>query len=161
MSIRSFVLTFLLSLSLVAGHSPAEAQKTNGGRLTPEPDSAGVPNTVAKYAQAIAFVGQSGAPITAKGFKSITRVSTGIFCLQLQAALELNNSRIAPLVAVEWNNSLGIALFAQWDSGNIGCPNANKRTISVRTYKGDTGAVGSALQPPVLSDQVAWVIIVP
>jgi hypothetical protein len=116
------------------------------------------PNYASPYAQAIAYVGQAGVVIGKKGFSAITHPSVGIYCLEQSAAATLVTE---PIVTVEWGRSLGVALFAQYNYFNSSCPAPTNRTIEVRTYKGDTSGVGSDLQIPVLSDQVAFIVMVP
>jgi len=118
--------------------------------------SAGAPNTRAEFVQAAAYV-KGDSIFSAIGFKTVTHPGVGLYCLTLPAAVRAG--WIAQ-VTVEWNRSLGVALFAMWDIGNVNCPQT-ARTVSVRTYKGDTGGVGSALQTPVLSNDIAFVVIVP
>jgi hypothetical protein len=147
----------LLALSLCAGLISGAAMAANAP-VSPRPFSAGGPDIFAPYAQAEAYIGAGGAVVAAKGFVSVSHPAVGIVCLELGPGI--NRTR-RPVVAVEWASSTGVALFAQYDSANVTCPSPTLNTIEVRTYKGDTGGVGSALQVPVLSDQVAFIITVP
>jgi hypothetical protein len=134
------------------------AQDTNSGFLPAvAPESAGKPDIHAPYAQAIALV-QLGALTSAKGFTKFSHPAVGIYCLELASYV---NPTTEPVVSIEWGYSLGVVLFAQYNRANTSCPAPTVRTIEVRTYKGDTGAVGSGYQIPVLSNQVAFVILVP
>jgi hypothetical protein len=55
-----------------------------------------------------------------------------------------------------------VVLFAQWNQDNTDCGDGTtSNVIEVRTYKGDTGGVGSPYQIPVLSDRVSFVVLVP
>jgi hypothetical protein len=108
------------------------------------------------YAQAQALV-QNSALTGSKGFSKFTHPTTGVYCLTLGSGVQL---KTAPLVSIEWGASLGVVLFAQWNSDNTTC-GAATNVIEVRTYKGDTGGVGSTYQIPVLSDRVAFVVLVP
>jgi hypothetical protein len=134
------------------------AEQTNAG-----PGSAAVPalgpsgSLFGPYAQAQAFISQSCQVVANKGFTAVTHPTTGVCCLTLGAGIQLSTT---PLVTVEWSRSLGVALFAQYDSTNLTCPRL-ANVIEVRTYKGDTGGVGSALQVPVLSNLVAFFVVVP
>lgn len=92
-----------------------------------------------------------------KGFSSFSHPTTGVYCLTLASGVQL---KTAPLVSIEWGASLGVVLFAQWNSDNTTC-GAATNVIEVRTYKGDTAGVGSSYQIPVLSDRVAFVVLVP
>jgi hypothetical protein len=150
-------------MSLVAAASlaaltvgSATAGSSNSGA---SPRSAGAPNILAPYAQAAAFVGQNGNLIRAKGFRAYAHPSVGVHCFELPPGVSRTTT---PLTSIEWNRSLGVALFAQaLEIGNtFDCP-ADPRTLEVRTYKGDAGGVGSALQIPELSDQVAFFVALP
>jgi hypothetical protein len=116
---------------------------------------------VSPYARAIALVFR--APfrvIGSKGFGAISNPKTGIYCLTLGPGTQFTGT--APLVSVEWGNSLGVVLFAQWDQANVDCGGGSlTNVIEVRTYKGDTAGVGSGYQTPVLSNDVAFVVYVP
>jgi hypothetical protein len=131
---------------------------SNAGGPGTGPLSAGAPDIFAPYAQAEAFIGQSGAVVSAKGFAKVTHPSVGVVCLELAAGIDPTRR---PVVSVEWGRSLGVALFAQYDASNVSCPSPTANTIEVRTYKADTGGVGSPLTTPVLSNAVAFVITVP
>jgi hypothetical protein len=135
----------------------ALAQATNSGRPAAAPQSAGAPNINAPYAQAIALV-QGGGLTSAKGFNAFSHPAVGIYCFELPGYV---NQTTEPVVSIEWGASLGVALFAQYNRANSSCPAPTPRTLEVRTYKGDSGGVGSPLQVPVLSDSVAFVILVP
>jgi hypothetical protein len=136
------------------------AQNSNSGpraAASPRPESAGAPNINAPYAQAIALV-QYGGLDSAKGFTALARPGVGIYCFELPGGISTTTK---PVVTIEWAASNGVALFAQYNKGNGGCPGATTKTIEIRTYKGDVGGPGSALQAPVLSDSVAFVVMVP
>lgn len=147
-----------ITVALTITSAAIQAQQNDGHRDAVAPQSAGVPNYYPANVQAAALVGQGGAPVTAIGFSSITHPAVGITCLQLAYAHPIT---VAPIVTVEWGRSLGVALYAQWNDASGSCPGATGKTIEVRTYKGDTGGVGSPLQVPVLSDSVAFQVIVP
>jgi hypothetical protein len=111
------------------------------------------------YAQAIALV-QDTTLRGRKGISSFTHPITGVYCLKLASGIQFANT--APLISIEWASSLGVVLFAQWDQANVTCGGgATSNVIEVRTYKGDTGGVGSGYQIPVLSDRVSFVVLVP
>lgn len=108
------------------------------------------------YAQAQALV-QGGALTGSKGVSAFTHPITGVYCLTLAPNVQL---KTAPLVSIEWGASLGVVLFAQWNASNTTCGGGGS-VVEVRTYKGDTGGVGSGYQIPVLSNSVAFVVLVP
>lgn len=130
---------------------------SNSGDPVPVPRSAGAPNIIAPYAEAEALV-QFGALTSAKGFTAFSHPATGIYCLKLPLG---TNATVEPVVSIEWGASFGVANYAQYYKGGADCPVTNPRTIEILTYKGDVAGVGSALQIPVLSDQVAFVVLVP
>ena len=132
---------------------PAVAQSNAGSALPP---IAGPGPYFAPYAQAEALV-QFHALTGSKGFSKFTHPTTGVYCLTLGSGIQL---KTAPLVSIEWGSSLGVVLFAQWNAANSTC-GAGANIVEVRTYKGDTGGVGSGYQIPVLSDSVAFVVLVP
>jgi hypothetical protein len=147
--------------ALIAASAVMPALADSNVPLSPQEalqESAGAPDLYSPYAQAIAYVGQSGLLIRAKGFSAHTHHAPGINCFTLAAGTQLQT---APQVSVEWGRSLGVVLFAQWDQANVSCPGATASTIEVRTYKGDLTGVGSGYKTPVLSDQVAFVVYVP
>jgi len=147
----SIALGALLALGAV---TPAVAQQN-----APQSPSSGIgagPVYNAPYAQAIALV--QGAALThQKGVSVFSHPTTGVYCLTISGFATLQT---APLVSIEWGSSLGVVNFAQWDQANATC-GGGARVIEVRTYKGDTGGVGSGYQIPVLSDRVAFVVLVP
>jgi hypothetical protein len=111
------------------------------------------------YAQAIALV-QHTTLRGRKGISSFTHPTTGVYCLKLASGIQFANT--APVVSIEWGSSLGVVNFAQWDQANVDCGGGStSNVIEVRTYKGDTGGVGSNYQIPVLSDRVSFVVLVP
>lgn len=146
---------FASALAAMSLAGDAFAQNSNAPAVAP--GSAGKPNIYAPYAQAMALV-QFAALTSAKGFTAFTHPSVGIYCLELPSGVNLTTE---PLVTIEWGSSLGVALFAQYNRAKSSCPTPTAKTIEVRTYKGDVAGVGSALQIPVLSDSVAFVILVP
>jgi hypothetical protein len=121
-----------------------------------EPAIPGVANYASPYAQAAGLF-DGGAALKAKNISSISHPATGIYCITVTNGVLTNSP---PIVTVEWAHSLGIALFAQWNESKSDCAGGNK-VYEVRTYKGDTGGVGSSLQTPVLSDLIAFVFVLP
>ena len=159
MSKSSFAIAAGVLVALIGAVTPSIAAQ-NGPESPTEESLAPLGNTLSSpFAQAIAIVGQSGFSYQIKGFGSVTNPSTGIVCLKLVYGFHIGQT--APILSVDWNHSLGVVLFAQWDSGHPDCTGPVGRMIEVRTYKGDIGGVGSAYQIPVPSDQVAFEILVP
>jgi len=163
---RKTVLASSIFLGMIAGAvavalaaTPAMAAgQTNAGRTSAVPASGPSSFLYGPYAQAQAYVGQACTTVAhGKGFTAISHPTTGVCCITLAPGIQLSTT---PLVTVEWGMSVGVALFAQYNYANTTC-GAGANVIEVRTYKGDTGGVGSPLQTPVLSDQVAFFLVVP
>jgi hypothetical protein len=145
--------SLLLATSIAATSASAMNNARVSGAKIP-----GVTNLLSPYAQAIAFAG-NGILREAKGVVSMSHPITGVYCFQLAGNVIKNFTE--PVVSIEWANSLGVALFAQYNKANTDCVAPNAHTVSVRTYKGDVGGIGSALQVPVLDDRVDFIILVP
>jgi hypothetical protein len=110
----------------------------------------------AEFARAVASIGQGGAFLGGQGIASVSHPSTGVTCIQLNK----KTSRRVVFTSINWDASLGVALFAQWSPSNNFC-GGDEKTVEIQTYKADAAGVGSALQTPVLSDQVAFVMFIP
>jgi hypothetical protein len=151
----------LLVGSVVASQSAiAEEAKANApeaeGSVTPL-----VTPVCFTNGKASAYAGGSSHTVfCSKGFSSETHLATGIWCFTLAAPIGASYQPTA-LATVEWGASLGVVLFAQWNNFNTNCGGTSHSTIEVRTYKGDIGGVGSGYQIPVLSDSVAFTVLVP
>ena len=89
------------------------------------------PKTVAALkaagsAKAYAFVVVDGASkvqlvgTRSKGVVSVTRPATGVYCLKLRPGIVVAHS--APVVGVEWDNSMGSNISAFLSAGRVGCP---------------------------------------
>jgi hypothetical protein len=143
-----------------AGQGAAEAAVAQNAPLASVTPNVGTgTNFFSPYAQAIALV-QGTSLRGRKGISSFSHPTTGVYCLKLANGIQFANT--APVVSIEWGSSLGVVNFAQWDQANVDCGGGStNNVIEVRTYKGDTGGVGSPYQIPVLSDRVAFVVLVP
>ena len=160
MSKSSFAIAVGALVALIGTVTPSMAAQNGPESPTEESLAAPLGNTLSSpFAQAIAIIGQSGTVIRSKNVAVVTNPSTGIVCLKLVYGFHIGQT--APILSIDWDRSLGVVLFAQWDSGHLDCPGPVGRMIEVQTYKGDTGGVGSPYQVPVLSDQVAFEILVP
>jgi hypothetical protein len=144
---RSLVLGLFIAL-LAA--TPGFAQRMND-RSGAGSQSAGGPNLLSPYAQAIAHIGQNGSVISAKGFTAVSNPSTGQICLELANGIQI---RTAPVVSVDWSNSSGSGLLAFWRPANAGCPGATPRTVNVTTFNFSSGT-------PTAANTVAFVVLVP
>jgi hypothetical protein len=128
---------------------PQEEAGIEAGIETVAPDA----TLASPFAQAIAYVGD-GKIQSSKGFIAFSNPFTGFYCLTPPKSLKPS----VPVVSVEYFRSFGVNLFALWDSDDSDCPAG---AFEVLTFKGDKGGPGSAYQIPVLSEDVAFVILVP
>jgi hypothetical protein len=146
----------------------AVAQRNSGAPVaSAKSDPASVPRCSGPSGFAIADVSPGG-PVCNRGFSEITHPDTGIYCLTL--AYPPPPSRpVTAQVSVEWANSSGIALFAEYNSSNgaiVGssCGGSPQKIVEVRTYKGDVGVANPGTTystGPALSDDVAFTVLVP
>jgi hypothetical protein len=89
---------------------------------------------LAKLPVAHALIDNDASATVDRGF-GITggsRVSTGVYCLELDPALGLTESDIMVSVTVDWFASSGDDLFAQWSSSSFG--NCASGEFMVRTF---------------------------
>jgi hypothetical protein len=147
----------LLAMLLVVSVSQSAAQKSNSGKEVEAPLA--TPSCFTN-GRAQAQMGAAGAVVCSSRFSSITNPTTGVYCFTLTSPPPTADTTTA-LVSIEWGASTGVVLFAQWDADNVTCGGSSHSIIEVRTYKGDTGGVGSGYQTPVLSPEVAFVVYVP
>jgi hypothetical protein len=68
--------------------------------------------------------------VRAKGFKSVTSPSPGIYCLRLKDKT-LKVGQLTPMVSTEWGNSGGYDLLVQVYRAASDCP---ARSIEVMTF---------------------------
>jgi hypothetical protein len=151
---RSLAFGALLALGVATPGVAAQNAPAVSGM---EPQVGAPGQYYAPYAQAIALV-EDGTVTGAKGVSAFSHPAVGIYCLKLATGIQLQT---APVITVEWAHSLGVVLFAQWDQDNISCSGATTSTVEVRTYKGDSGGVGSGYVIPALSNSVSFVVLVP
>jgi hypothetical protein len=86
-----------------------------------------------------------------KGFLSVTRPSTGIYCLTL--ADSIDPATTSAVVGVQWIGSSGDNLSAQWVDNTFACPAGTD--FGVRTFTFAAGGNNT------LSNAVSFSIIVP
>lgn len=87
-----------------------------------------------------------------KGFATVTRPSTGVYCLDLSdTTLDIANT--APQVSVDWDNSSGNNLSAFVSKSAHDCPAGTD--LGVRTYSFKAGKANA------LSNIVAFTVLVP
>lgn len=86
-----------------------------------------------------------------KGFASVTRPKGGVYCLTLSDDIDV--SRTAPVVTVDWDNSSGNNLSAFLSKSAHDCPDGTD--LAVRTYSFRAGKANA------LSNIVAFTVLVP
>jgi hypothetical protein len=105
----------------------------------------------APKARLVASVDPGGSVNRSKNVKSVSHPSTGIYCIKPKKRAHIKVNRIVPSVSVEWDNSSGNALMADWLIHPSGCPSG---TIGVTTINGSDGSFDP-------DDNVAFTIVVP
>jgi hypothetical protein len=91
-------------------------------------------------------------PTRTKGFATVTRPKTGVYCLNLTDS-SLDISHTAPVVSVDWDNSSGNNLSAFVSKSAHDCPAGTD--LGVRTYSFKAGKANA------LSNIVAFTVLVP
>ncbi len=86
-----------------------------------------------------------------KGFATVTRPSTGIYCLTLDDSIDASST--APVVTVDWDNSSGNNLSAFVSKSAHDCPAGTD--LGVRTYAFKAGTANA------LTNIVAFTVVVP
>ena len=87
-----------------------------------------------------------------RGFSSVTRPATGVYCLTLTDAT-LDPTTLAPIVTVDWDKSAGANLTAYVSVSAAGCPAGSD--LAVRTF---SFVAGKPYKP---SDTVGFTVLVP
>uniref|UniRef100_B8HWC9 Uncharacterized protein n=1 Tax=Cyanothece sp. (strain PCC 7425 / ATCC 29141) TaxID=395961 RepID=B8HWC9_CYAP4 len=102
----------------------------------------------------LAFVspGTSFSVVRSKAVSSVTRPSTGQYCIQ-PSVTTIDVNKIVPVVTVDWSNSSGDNNTVQYRSSGNGCPSG---TIAILTFAFNT----TTLQME-LSNSVAFTLQVP
>jgi hypothetical protein len=141
-------------LCLALGGAPLALAANNDGSeetLSTAPAMTPVPPATAAYARLVGLISASATNFVVRGLglKEVTHPSEGVWCIKRKSTWGI--SKIVPSVTVEWGHSTGLALMAFYVDGVFSCPAGN---IEVRTYDFGTGT-------PVLSDNVAFTIVVP
>ena len=86
-----------------------------------------------------------------KGFASVTRPKTGVYCLTLSDGIDASTT--APVVTVDWDNSSGNNLSAFLSKSAHDCPAG--ADLAVRTYSFKAGKANA------LTNIVAFTVLVP
>jgi hypothetical protein len=129
-------LVIVILLVAVGGYALGSMGSDNAGHASHAARRGTVPKADAQFARAAAFVNNEGpALIKAKGFKSVTSPSTGVYCLRLKDT-SLKVSKLVPMVSTEWGNSGGNDLLVQVFRSAADCPDHN---IEVMTFHTDAG----------------------
>lgn len=132
-----------------ASNGPSNGSVPNGA----VPQGAQPVNVDIKHARAAAVVDAGGTFVGVKGFDRITHPQVGIYCLRLSDRT-LNAARLAPMVTVEWGNSSGDDLLANWYRAGPECPNTG-RYLEILTF--DEAVAGTW----GFSDDVGFAVVVP
>ena len=90
-------------------------------------------------------------PARTKGFVSVKRAATGVYCLTLSDGISA--ARSAPVVTVDWDNSSGPNLTAYLSKSAFECPDGSD--LGVRTF---TSRAGKPYHP---ANTVAFTLVVP
>ena len=90
----------------------------------------------APYARLAVVVNQNGSVLRSKGVRAVTNPDPGIYCIRPARSARIKFGRYVPSVSVEWGNSAGDGLLAQWHATASHCP---AKRIEVHTYNGDDG----------------------
>jgi len=91
-------------------------------------------------------------PGRTRGFGSVTRPATGLYCLTYTDA-GLDPATVAPVVTVDWDKSAGANLTAYVSVSAHGCPEGSD--LAVRTFSFTAG------KPYRPSDTVGFTVLVP
>jgi hypothetical protein len=119
---------------VVGGAALAGGGSTNDG---PGASSAkGIGGVQAPGARLAVVVDRDGSVLRSKGVKAVTNPDPGIYCINPSKGSKFKFRKYVPSVSVEWGNSSGDGLLAQWHAGASHC--APKR-IEIHTYNGDDG----------------------
>lgn len=100
----------------------------------------------------LAFVNPDGSVERSKAVLSVTRPSTGQFCIK-PSVTTIDVNKIVPVVTVDWSNSSGNNNTAQYRSSGSGCPSG---TIAILTFAFNTTTLEMEL-----SNSVAFTLQVP
>jgi hypothetical protein len=125
------VLTVVASVGMLASAGTARADSNNAQNkqaLAKAPIASSIASC--RYARVCAFVDQGGAIVRSKNVISVTRHSTGSYCIYPKPGI-VDTSRIIPAVTVEWGRSYGSDLLAFYRDGTYDCPLGS---IQVLTY---------------------------
>ena len=87
-----------------------------------------------------------------RGFSSVTRPLTGVYCLTLTDA-RIDPKTVAPIVTVDWDKSAGANLTAYVSVSAAGCPEGSD--LAVRTF---SFVAGKPYKP---SNTVGFTVLVP
>jgi len=157
----------VLSASIAAAAEQSPRQGLSGAddrerdrsvsRQTVAPTAFG--GAVAPFARLVALVDAGGAPVRTKAVSSISRISTGTYCIRPSRSANIDVTKIVPSVSVEYffsnpNLVRGFnEMTVQWASRGSGCPSG---TIAVYTFA-DRNLDGHY----TFSNEVAFSLVVP
>lgn len=139
-----------LGASAAGGMAFAGAGETND--VAAPARAAALGGVKAPNARLAVVVLPDGSVLRSKGVASVGHPSPGVYCIKPQAGTKINVNNIVPSVSVEWSNSSGDALMAQWRSSGGGCPTPGR--INIVTFNGEDGSFDA-------DDTVAFTVVVP
>jgi len=123
---------------------------------TVRPDDLGAAALAGLSVRAYGYVPWDGTvdldPARSRGFASVTRPATGVYCLTYTDAA-LDPATVAPVVTVDWDKSNGANLTAYVSVSAHECPAGSD--LAVRTFSFTAG------KPYRPSDTVGFTVLVP
>jgi hypothetical protein len=115
--------TAVATVAVAQYPEPTDAAGSPGGindRRAPATPPSGAVEPAASSARMIAHVKNDGTLLYGKAVASVTRPSTGEYCIKPSKGFTLSN--LIPSVSVDYSNSLGTGNLVQWRAAGSGCP---------------------------------------
>jgi hypothetical protein len=148
-SVAALTVAACVAAGAAGGAAIAGGGDTNDG--PGEASASRIGGAQARYARLVAVVDRDGSVLRSKGVKAVTNPDPGIYCIRPGKAARIKFGRYVPSVSVEWGNSAGNGLLAQWHASGAHCA---ARRIEVHTYNGDDGSWDA-------DGDVAFTVVVP
>jgi hypothetical protein len=134
-SVAVLAVTACVGVGAAGGAAIASGGSSNDGPGAASAKAVG--KAQAPYARLAVVVDRDGSVLRSKGVKAVGNPAPGIYCIRPARSAKIKFKKYVPSVSVEWGNSSGDALLAQWHASASHC--ASKR-IEVHTYNGDDGS---------------------
>ena len=135
---RRSVAALTVAACVAAGAAGGAAIAGGGDNDGPgEATASKIGGAQARYARLVAVVDRDGSVIRSKGVKSVGNPEPGIYCIRPSKTAKIKFGRYVPSVSVEWGNSSGDGLLAQWHANAGHC---SAKRIEVHTFNGDDGS---------------------